>query len=397
MSAPLSESRVAPAGSPLARVVAGKYRDPEWLRAITPGTWGTVGSHTLAEINPQNNPLINPAYPAKPEFMAITGWASIVTAWNGGDWNEVTQSLELPLQGGHADCACNDPLRQTLSVDSPVWRRLRYPSGAIGNLLTTDDGQEATGVYSDGRPRAIHSYNAPIVVPGYGSVISCQGSTSWSGATGTRDLLLIGEDGECQRKAAAPSVSGYATGQGACYDPSRHAIWYRGSGTANVCKFDVATEAWATVGPQVATSGNIGLEYLPEGDCLFIACQYYTRGFSIFDCVTGTSYQPTVTGALVGLTLSGYCRPRWVESLGAIAVWDNTSNTTLINILTPTGNPRTDPWAISQITPIAENAVTPTVRASNGTYGRFFYSKRYNGFGVFNSVNQPTYFYRMAT
>ena len=110
-----------------------------------------------------------------------------------------------------------------------------------------------------------------------------------------------------------------------------------------------------------------------------------------------TTTRPTGNeGTAAGGLTPGRTQMRWVPSLGAFVCWDNTTATTLITRLTPPSNPRTGTWVIDTLPVSGANAVTPSVRAANNTYGRFFYSPTLNGFGLFNSVSGPVYFYALS-
>lgn len=76
-------------------------------------------------------------------------------------------------------------------------------------------------------------------------------------------------------------------------------------------------------------------------------------------------------------------------------MWSNSTNTTQITTLTPGANPRTDAWTVSTLPVSGANAVTPSARVSQGTYGRFAYSPRLGGFLVFNSTSGSHYFYKI--
>ncbi len=377
-------------------IAAGRFHRPAWRRAMSANTWSEIGN-TLSTINPKNNPVINPNYPSNPEWSGTgDGHQMIVLAWCGACFDGDGSTLWLPLSGGHGDYAGNEPYRISLNQDAPVWEMVRPPSGSIGNLLTTNDGLDSTGVYADGRPRAIHSYNKPVYIPGIGPSLAVQGNCSWGGQSGTRDLLIIDPTtGECDRKSAVSGQIGTTSGVGACYDPLRHAVWAMGVGTAGLCRYSIGNNTWSVIAGADARSGYIGLEYLPGHDCIFIACSFYANKFAVADCTTGSIYQPSLSGSLVGMTLSGACQPRWVPELGAIALWDNSTDTATINLLTPGANASTDTWTVSQLTVAPANSVIPTEKAGNGTYGRFFYSAKLGGFGVLNATNQPLYFYAL--
>lgn len=349
-------------------------------------------SNTLDDLNPKNNPAINPVYPSTPEWMG--NHANIIGAWCGACYGDEVGELWLPLSGGHADYAGNEPYKINLLADTPQWEMVRPPSGAVGNVLITKDGAELSGVYSDGRPRAIHSYNKPVWIDGVGPAIAVVGNSAWSGQKGPRDYIQIDrQTGEvATRKPFATSAAGEPAGLGACYDATREAVWIRGVGSGSYMRMGNAETAWTAVTTVEASSGYYGLCHIPTHDLIFAVRKTSTRSLiEIVDCTTGVITKPEFVGTPAA-EIMGTMQPRWVDDLGAIAVWDNdASNAHRVTLLTPGTNPRVDPWVVS----VLEFSITdqPTAKASQGTYGRFFYSKRLGGFGVINRTTDPIYFF----
>lgn len=371
----------------------GKFNLPLWVRSMTVGAWSEMPtSNTLVDLNPRNNPALNPVFPNKPEWEALGSFNAIVTAWCGGCSNG--KKFWIPLSAGHADYAGGEPYELDYSLDLPAWSMMHPPTGALPDVVVTNDSQEATGLYANGRPRAVHTYNKTVYIPEYGFAVIPQGSTSWSGQAGTRRAIIFDEGtGEMSRFGAELPVSVISSGLGACYDSSRGAVWVRGVGTGAFHRYIVATDTWETnVTPTRAMTGYNGLTYIPEHDCIFWVNSFLTNGFAVLDCATGVTHEPSFTGSLVGVSLTGGCQPHQFNG-NNFAVWDNSTNTQAINVLTFTSNPRTDTWSISQL-PVASGSVTPTAKTANGTYGRFFHSPEYGFFGLLNAVNQSVYVYR---
>jgi hypothetical protein len=357
-------------------------------------TWAEVPGNTLADIDPANDPAINPDYPGSDPWDG--GYANIIDAWCGGCYDSDGDVLWLPLSGGHADYAGNQPIRISLRQDTCSWEMVRNPTGAIGNEGTLNDGEESSGVYFDGQPRAIHSYNKPVYVPGYGPVIAVQGNTYRSGQAGTAKVIFIDEETGLGTFGAANPAPNVSSGGGACWDSSREVIYWRGAGTGSIRQYDPATDTWSTAqnSGTTAISGYSGLAYSPELDCVLLVNDFFTDNFQVFNPDTGALIEVGVTGSPVGSALSGYAQPVWVEELGAFAWWNNSTDLGVINIITPGADPFVDDWAISQLT--VSGATTPSAKTSNGTYGRFFYSRKLNGFGVINAVDEPIYFYALG-
>lgn len=371
---------------------------PPWRTAMTAQTWAQIPATLLSSIDPKNNAAINPAHPSSPEWYAGSGHAAIVSTWCGACYDTSGDVLWLPLSGGHSDYAGNEPYKLAINNDSPVWVMVRNPSGAVGNLLTTNDGQESTGVYADGQPRSVHSYNKPIYVPNVGPYLAIQGNTSWSAAGGTaRPVAVDPITGAGTLKTSNADV-GTSSGGGSTFDSTRGtqgSIWWRGAETNYFSRYDVAADTWTRVGSTYAISGYTSLCYLPDDDCILWGNNGGTA-WAVIDCATGTRYTPTFSGTVAGSLRPGSCQTHWVPSLGAVCAWDNSTDTTLITRLTPGVNPRTDTWTIDSLTVSGSNAITPTTRSGNGTYGRFAYAPNLSGFVLLNATNQTPYFYALT-
>lgn len=391
MVSPVNVSYSVASGQP---IYGGIVPVPAWRSAIAPNTWAEVGN-ALVSVDPKLDDTINPNHPLNSPWNGTVGQNGLVIAYSGACFDEAGQVLWLPLQGGHADYAGNEPYKIDLSVDSPVWEMVRNPSGALGNegVLTNSTAAENTGLYDDGRPRAIHSYNKCVYIPGVGPAISTQGNCSFTASGGTDKPILISPiTGEMTLHGADNPYSSAPSGSGACYDPTRHCIWYKGWNTGFIAKYDIALNSWSSIGSSHSVGGYLSLTYLPDQDCLLWISDGLTNGFAVVDCVTGTLYEPSISGSLVGMILSGRTQPRLFDT-NTLALWDNTSDTTIINTLSFASNPRTDTWQIGQLPVDGSNAVTPTVKAGNGTYGRFFYIPKYDCFGVFNSNTDKIFMY----
>lgn len=375
---------------------------PAWHYAQADNTWDTVPiTNTLASLNPKNNPALNPNFPNNPEWFGSGGeFSRIISAWCGAVLNLDNDDFWIPLPAGHADYCGAEPYKVNLGASSPSWQMMHPPAGALPNTFITNDGQEATGLYQNGRPRAIHSYNKILWIPEYGIGAVPQGSTSHSGQSGTSKPIIIDSvTGEMTRFGATIPVGSQGNFSGGCavYDSLRKSVWVRSVGTARWHRYALETDEWVTnLSPSYAGAGYNAGEYIAEHDCiLWLNANLPNGKLAILDCATGAVTHPTVTGSLVGMTSVGSCTPRNFAT-GKFAVWDNATNTTAINVLSFTGDPRTADWQITQLPVAPSNSVTPSARTANGTYGRFAYSKRMNRFFVINDVSQPMYTFKLG-
>lgn len=381
------------------KVFVGRFNRPLWRRQMQQNTWVAIPStNLLADLNPRNDPTINPNYPNKAEWEAQGGFAAIITAWCGAVWDDLNLDFQIPFIAGHSDYAGGETYGINLKPDLPSFRMVRKPSGALPDAVITNDGQENSGLYADGKPRAVHTYNKCIFVHGHGVVLAPQGNTSHSAAGGTlRAIIQDPVTGEMTRFGSAiPFGSpGDYSGGGTCWDDSRRCIWVRRVGTGRFHRYFVDSDTWETdVSNSIAVAGNVAMEYITEHDCIVWFCNTFSNAgeIGVLNCATGVITRKQVSGSPVGMVFNGLCQPRLIPG-NRLACWNNSSNTTQINVLSFDTHPVNGNWSVSQLPVAVDNAVSPTTAVGNGTYGRFFYSKRLGGFGVINGISQQMYFF----
>lgn len=369
---------------------AGKYIWPSWRRAMTAQTWVEVpASNVLEDIDPSDDPAINPDHPSTAQWQP-TLFSRVMSAWSGAAWRERDSTMGLMLHGGHGDYWGNEPYEICLEADTPFWRMLRNPSGAVGNAINLDDGQEATGLYADGRIRATHTYSTLVHIPGVGWGITAHGASAPSAQDPNSKPVLIDEHtGEMIRHGADGGFTN--TGNGV-YDPTRHCFWVHRRNGFEVYKYDIAADEWTTYTSSFgSTSGQANLCYLPEHDLIFIR-----RGSSswvVYDPTDNTMTEVTTSGSgIVGKDVD-VAQPALCEYDNSLYFWHQSSDTEKLTRAQIPADPKNDTWVISTVTPDAANAITPSACQSTGTYGRFGYSRKLDGFYLVNRVDEPIYFY----
>ena len=377
------------------KVFAGRFNLPSWIRNQAVNTWGTVPlAQTWTDADPALDASVNPNFPSNAPWRGAVGFPARFAAWSGmAAYDGV---LYDPIAGGHTDYAGNEGFKCDLKSESPSVVRLNNPSGAIGNEITLNDGQESTGLYADGRPRATHNYNSPVYYPPTNKVLVGMHGTGLyiSGSGGTkRPVIFSPTTGEMELYGAAPSGSvGNGFSMCSTYDSSRELIWVRGGGSCAMFTYDPKTDTQTQRGNAYALSGDTTCCYIPEHDVIVIIAG---SNFVVFDCTAFTYTPITLSGSLVGMTLSGNCQIHYIGN-NTLATWNNTTDTTIVNTFSFASNPKTDNWAIGQLSVAAENAITPTVKTANGTFGRFQWHDKLRIFTLINAVNQSLYFFKVA-
>lgn len=367
---------------------AGKYVWPSWRRIMAAKTWVAIPGNTLSDIEPKKDPAINPNYPSNPEWYGVFG--AIVGAWCGACFDQQRAMLWLPLNGGHGDYGGNEPYRAKLDQDSVTWEMVRPPSGALPEAIVTRDGNESTGLYADGRIRATHSYSTPVHIPGMGVGLVTHGASSYSAQGPVGKPVIIDEhSGELIRYGSSTSlISDECNG---CYDPVRHCFWAHPRGGSQIRQYDIATDTWS-IGPSFgSTSGPAQLTYLDGEDLIFVRRGSST--WAIFDPSDRTLTTITSTGSGIIGSDAQDAQPAWCEYDRCIYLWDQSADTDKLTRIAAPADLKSGTWEVSAVVPSEDNSVTPTAKANNGTYGRFGYSKRLDGFYLLNGVSQPIYFF----
>lgn len=369
---------------------AGRYRYPAWRRAMTAETVDEIGSNTWGSLDPKNNAALNPNYPSNPEWYG-NGFTAKAVAWCGGVWDDDTGTWYSLLAGGHSDHAGNDPYKLCLLDETPTWAMLRAPSGAIGNLLTTNDGQESSGVYSDGRPRSTHTYNKELYIPGVGPIMVVQGRCAWSANGGTSNTLLMDAmTGEFSVVAICPDSWMNTSGAASAWDSTRGLVWYRSATGGRLMSLDPDTWTWSTH-PTWSYDGLSGYKKLVYASEIDRVIQIDDGGaIRVCNVDDGTMTTPTITGSAPSgfVGLSGIVGADWNGE--SLAIWHNSSSTGVIGMLTPTGDPDNDAWLWGSET---YTGTVPGACLTNGTYGRFGYSRRLDGYYLQNAVTEKMRFF----
>lgn len=367
-------------------------------------TWAEVpASNTLAAIDPGNNPAITP--PGADHIAR--GMTLGLLSWTGGVWDDSSGTFWIPLGGGHTDYGGNEPYRIRLSADEPDWVMVRNPTGAIGNTGITRDGREATGLYFDGRLRAVHSYNNQTFVPGLGPVISRLTGCYYFATNSAANARAYWIDGAGEAHlisdyaAANDGSSLISASDGVCaFDPTRGArgsLWSLGHGNSRLVQIDMATGT--------AQARGVKANYLASCDAM-----HYIPGMDVLAGINRgalkiwhlgqdnyTPVSPALSGNFSdGLEISslagfGSC---WAPELRMLCLYENGSKQRAqISTLTPT-RAAGDAWVRGVLDVSPANTVTPPPFGSNGgLFGRFGYSSLLRGFYLVPGTTQMPYFF----
>lgn len=381
-------------------IYAGRFNLPAWRQNLAVNEWVAIPLTTsLQSIDPANNPAINQNHPNPAPWRAVNGFASIMTAWCGACYDDTTGTFMIPIGGGHDDYAGNEPYKCNMFADSTVWQMIRNPSGAIGNQIVLDDGQENTGLYSDGRLRAAHSYS--LATAGNGRFfITALPAIYRSGQAGKAKCYEInpftGESSLISDYSSFNLSDLYGAGS---YDPDRDELMAAHRQSGRFIRISVDTGVAVSLGSYSNYfAGYITGNYAKSLDRhLFFGKQTTNtaftahRGLAVIDPSTGSKIFPYVPDLPLFVNQDGIGAV-WQDSQKRLLIWNNNTDTNKVIAIKPSNySDLSQAWTMETITGFG---ATPTTALTNGTFNRLQYSNKLGGLMLINAVNQPFYFMR---
>lgn len=365
MAAPRADSYTAASG---VTVAGGRYLLPPWREVMAPFTWAVVPvSASLATVDPEDNPALNPNHPAAAPWHGSGGQAAVLDAWCSLVPSQSDGRIWLPIGGGHGDYAGNEGYAIDLMAAAPAWSLVRRPSGALPDAaLTYVDGQESAGVYADGRIRATHTYQGMVHVPGRGIFLSDNTASYYTATGNPRKAFWISETGDHSVACDYTALPLGGDHGACCHDTLRDVLWFtRANSLSRVAKFDPAggvVTAHGVVDSWVG--GGARMLYVAEHD-LVLQFTGIGSGLVLWNPATEVwKRSVTLSGTrpawLVGNL--GDCGSAWLPALGAVLLWNNDSSTTSFAMLTPGANAHDDAWTWGQLDAAPGNAVVPPAR-----------------------------------
>jgi hypothetical protein len=327
--------------------------------SIKPGEWFEAPASRMDAVKP--DPLPNGYFSAEME------------AWSGGAYDSKRDRLMI-WGGGHSDYAGNEVY--AFDLDALKWERLNEPSADVG-------GDEPSGVYPDGLPRARHTYNYVQYVTALDRFCTLGGAGLYpSGQTGTSKTHCFDPAGKTwERKSDAIGAGiGAVSGE----DAATGMIWVQGGGgSATFSMWDPKSDKWTRY--NTYEKGWFDYTYTgAAGGGIFLAIG---NGKALVWDVKNPAAQPiepVMTGSkdILGIQCPGLAydpvRKRFAAWAGGKDVYSL--------------DPSTWVWSKESIAP--GNTVTPTAAEKNGTYGRFRYIPSRDLFIAVNRTSENVFLFR---
>ena len=359
---------------------------PAWRAAIPAGSIAPIPcANLLASLDPHLDPAIAPQFPSTREPWGEFEVA-IFQSWSGGVMAP-DGVFYIPLHGGHTNGAGNQPYRLNLMSDAPAWEMLRPPSGSLPDAINLNDGQEATGLYADGRIRAAHAYNSWCWTPD--GLLNADHSGSYKTAVGGTDGMVLVSPETGEATYIGPPWANNIKAGSSIYDPSRSCVWSKAGKKTPIVKIDLATRTADRVGGWWSTQNYGSIHRIAVHDV--IVGIYRDPGLAsiqLFDCETGDRALVPLSGDVSAL--ESRCAFRIQEMHGSLWLWDNTpGQEEYVTRIPIPANPWAGPWVAEKAAFVGDAPTSPRY----GTYGMFQAVPELGGFFLATSTfSHPVFF-----
>lgn len=373
MSAPLSESRVAPAGSPLARVVAGRFLLPAW-RAPS-GCFKNISPNTLAG-----------AWPSA--WGAAPGDSSGPFAnWSGGVF-----APDFGLSGGYVVHGSGH-----LSVGTRTWAGTwvfdLYELQWVGRNVPSEpiiEGGAANGYFEStetataGHTYPPHTYDGLIYQstangggPDGSLIRNCMPGSAITYARVVHQFDLSSAIDIPVRVLADNTVaSSYPQ---SALDEARGGYWIAGATGFGGVKF-VKFSDWSVTqhAAEYGTYGDNSMVLCKDGTREYIVCMGRNGSggvnFGVFVCPLSAGVPTNFTQIYPTGTppVDKRCGGQWSEILKCIVSYEADGSYTLHKLVPPSGSLTSGEWVWESVVMTAVDGAVPsdTTTTANGAWGR---------------------------
>jgi hypothetical protein len=379
---------------------------PGWVLAIKPGTWAAVSRNTLADVDPAEDPKVNPNYPSSPPWNGSTGQKSVLNAWNGGAFANNVGPLGslIAFGGGHANYFGNEIYAFDLATQ--LWSRVTDPFPGSRDVLTA---YYAHGEFPDGSPLPPHTYDYVDYHPASRSLVLLRGVQQLyvpSGGVSAGPPHLFDFTARKWRRGPAPAGPYNSSGWSA-YDSSRDVFWVNPpNGEAGFRSFDPNARgadgtvgAWSEAyGAKKKGHGDGVAAYDPVND-IVVYTDFASDPTAVYAVDLGDPAAPSVAlreGGTPPELAKGHGW-EWSDLRGSLVYWPRSAGAGVHELRFRGSDWRSGTWTWSPLTDAGNQVVPDPMTVDNGVYSRFRLVRFRDAeiALVVNRVDGPVYAFRM--
>jgi hypothetical protein len=374
---------------------------PSWVTNITPGTWAQVSLNTLADVDPEDDPSLNPNYPGNAPWHGNNGQDAVINTWNGGVFAAGLGEFGSLIMygGGHAGYYGSEVYAFDLATRK--WSRLSAPYKGPYNW------PYSKAEYPDGSAIPPHTYDFVEYHPRTNSFVLLKGQTelgppSNETAVPTAHAFDLGTR-KWRRSPQNGDVNIYSGGF-SVYDSKRDVFWVEGgASSSNFLKFDPNTSngdgtfgTWTNYERKVTQTDSMA-GYDPDNDLFVVTA--FRNGTQVYGIDLANP-----TAARVQLKEGGTLPDKrsahgweWSEGRKAFIYWRSGSE--VYEFKQPSGDWKSDTWQWSKITSGSNSLSPQAMEVDNGVYSRFRIARFADAevAVVVNRIDGPVYAFRVPT
>jgi hypothetical protein len=355
----------------LTTTALGANRHP--VMNLKPGHWLEVPDSQMEKVGYKFKPGV---YFTKNGI----GLKAIMKCWSGGAYDAKHDRL-LIWGGGHSAYGGNEIYG--FDVKTLKWQRLSEPS-----LKVCQGYPNGPEKYSDGTPRACHTYDYIQYAPQIDSLCSFGTAANFPDSKGGKTTWAYSfEKKKWQDKGPATA---YGIGAYSAVDPVTGFIYVRGNSRGGcLARWEPLTAKWTNLTGgvnhktdyyQTAAIDPIGRRFVGVGG---------KRGgkMYMFGGTDKVKQEEVKTTGLDMKILTGNPGFQYDPVLDKFVAWRSGANFYLLDPVT---------WKWETRTPASGNKVVPGKADKTGTYGRFRYIPSLNAYIVVNSTRKNVFIGRLS-
>ena len=369
---------------------------PELVGEIAPGTWKAISTNTLADVDPEQDTVLNPKYPQSSPWHGNSGQSGVIAAWCGGAfaYGFGKYGALLVWGGGHQDYYGNEVY--AFDVDKLRWSRLSDP---YRSPMFDGVGAYPHGRYPDGTPVPPHSVDLLEYHPKTQSFVSLHAETNNLGGYTTSTVYLFSLEQKRWRHSHVSPKSLGSFGFSA-YDGKRDVFWVEGGGggpnptsafNPNPVNDDGTFGEWTQYVEHIGVNGSVAA-YDPLHDLIVVTVFRNGKDIRVIDPARPREPTRTLMQSGTAPKLVAGHGWEWSEKRSAFIYW---AGEHVFELKASGDGGPSSIWVWTDLTS-SQNSVLPEY-AANGVYGRFRIAKYGSAEIAFtvNSVSGSVYAFRI--
>ena len=203
----------------------GSATPPDWVAGIQPGTWTAISLNRMADVDPENDPQVNPNYPGGAPWRGNSGQSCVLDCWNGGVLASGygSHGALLTYGGGHFGYGGSEVY--AFDLGTRRWTRVTDPYPTPNMNYNYNNGK-----FPDGSPVPAHTYDYVDYHPGTNSFVLLRAHTNVATASiGLPIAYMLDLDtGQWRNSQRAGDGLALFSGGFSCYDRNRDVFWAMG-------------------------------------------------------------------------------------------------------------------------------------------------------------------------